>query len=57
MIKSLILHLYRPLSKSKKAINNIVYRILETKYKYFDQNYEQLEELDEVKNIRDHKLK
>ena len=57
MIKSLILHLYKHLNKSKKAINSIVCKIFEINYKYFDQNYEQLDELDEINNIRDHKLK
>ena len=56
MIKSLILHLYKPLNKSKLAINNIVCKLLDTNYKFFDQNFAQLEELDEFDNIRDPKL-
>ena len=56
MIKSLILHLYKTLNKSKLAINNIVCKLLDINYKYFDLNFAQLEELDEIDNIRDPKL-
>ena len=56
MIKSLILHLYKPLNKSKLAINNIVCKLLDTNYKFFDQNFAQLEELDKIDYIRDPKL-
>ena len=56
MIKSLILHLYKPLNKSKIHINNIVCKMLDISYKYFDQNYEKLEEMEEIDNIRDPKL-
>ena len=55
MIKSLILHLYKTLNKSKLAINNIVCKLLDINYKFFDQNFAQLEELDEIDNIRDPK--
>ena len=56
MIKSLILHLYKWLNKSKIAINNIVCNLLDINYKFFDQNFAQLEDQDEIDNIRDSKI-
>ena len=56
MIKSLILHLYKSLNKSKIAINNIVCNLLDINYKFFDQNFAQLEDEEEIDNIRDPKL-
>ena len=38
------------------AINNIVCHLLDINYKFFDQNFAQFEDQDEIDNIRDPKL-